>query len=167
MSILGHTSKVVFGWAVAGRANTDLALQAWTRAKATFQHYNIAFRDLIMHHDQDSVYTSYAWTGQLLQRDHVRLSYALNGAKDNPEMESFNGHFKSENLSLFLEVTMLDQLQSLVSERIDYYNNVRRHSTLAYLAPFDFLQRHQGDTMRAEWEGGRKTSSCTDPDLIS
>lgn len=39
---------------------------------------------MIVHHDQDAVYTGYSWTGQLLLQDKVQLSYALDGAKDNP-----------------------------------------------------------------------------------
>jgi hypothetical protein len=53
--------------------------------------------------DDDLSSISYEWTSQLLLEDGVRLSYALRGAKDNPEMESFNGHLKNEALSLFLD----------------------------------------------------------------
>jgi len=45
---------------------------------------------MIIHHDQDSVYTGHRWTGQLVLEDQVRLSYTLNGAKDNPEIEQYN-----------------------------------------------------------------------------
>jgi putative transposase len=141
MPILEHSSKVVFGWAVAENANTVLALQAWKQARICLQSYGLAYQDMIMHHDQDSVYTSYTWTGQLLLRDHVRLSYALNGAKDNTVMESFNGHFKPENHSLFLDAVTLDELKTVVDERMHYYNNIRLHSSLGYLTPLAFLQQ--------------------------
>ena len=62
-----------------------------------------------MHHDRDSVYTGYEWTSQLLSKDGLRVSYALRGAKDNPEMESFNGRFKTEGHSLFLEAQSIDE----------------------------------------------------------
>jgi hypothetical protein len=35
---------------------------------------------MILHQDQDPVFTSYMWTAQLLRKDSVRLSYALRGA---------------------------------------------------------------------------------------
>lgn len=41
-------------------------------------------------------------TAQLLLKDHVRVFCALNGARDNPEMEAFNSRFKTENRSLLL-----------------------------------------------------------------
>ena len=71
--------------------------------------------------------------------DKIRLSYALNGAKDNPEMESFNSHFKTENRSLFLDAETLPELRTVVGRRMDYYNFDRRHSSLDYVSPMDFI----------------------------
>ncbi|MFV1860041.1 MAG: integrase core domain-containing protein [Anaerolineales bacterium] len=98
-----------------------------------------------MHHDQDPVFTGYGWTGQLLLEDHVRVSYALNGARDtilaqgNPEMESFISRFKTENRSLLLDAQRLGDLQSLVRERMAYHNGERRHSTIGYRAPAAYV----------------------------
>jgi len=141
MVILGHVCKMVFGWTVGERANTQLALKAWSRAKQTFKEYGIPCKGLIMHHDQDSVYTSYRWVRRLLAKDKVQLSYALNGAKDNPEIESFNGRFKTENRSLFQDAQILKELHKTVEERIEYYNHDRRHSSLDYLSPAMYLQK--------------------------
>lgn len=141
MPIIGHATKFVFGWALGQRANTELALSAWTKAKATFEQLGVTYTGLIMHHDQDPVYTGYGWTGQLLLNDDLRLSYALEGAKDNPAMESFNGRFKTENQHLFLETDTLSHLQQVVADRIGYYNTQRRHSTLGYLSPLAFIQQ--------------------------
>jgi hypothetical protein len=74
---------------VGESTNTALALRAWKQAKKTFQQYDILYSGMIIHHDRDPVFTGYGWTGELLLSDGVRLSYALGGAKDNPEMESF------------------------------------------------------------------------------
>jgi len=100
---------------------------------------------MIMHHDQGSAFISYDWTSQLLLEDQVRPSYALRGAKDNPEMESFNGHFKNEVLSLFLDAQTLDELVAVVDERVHYYNTERRHSSIDYLAPLAYIQRLRPD----------------------
>jgi transposase InsO family protein len=137
--ILDHASKMVLGWAVGVRAVTSLALEAWEQARDTLRVQGIDLVSVTVHHDQDPVFTSYGWTAQLLLKDHVRVSYALNGARDNPEMEAFNSRFKTENRSLLLDAQTLDELQSLVSERIDYYNNERRHSSIAYQAPVVFI----------------------------
>ena len=141
MPIIGHVSKMAFGWAVGQSRGTFLALQAWERAKETFRWMGIWYTGMIVHHDQDSVYTGYEWTSQLLLKDKSRLSYALGGAKDNPEMESFNGHFKTEGHSLFLEAHSLDELVTVVDDRMRYYNTVRRHSAIGYVSPLTYIQR--------------------------
>jgi len=141
MPILGHHCKLVYGWAVGSQANTELALQAWRRAKQTFDRLGLAYQHLILHHDQDSVYTSHAWLDQLLVADKVQLSYALDGAKDNPRMESFNSRFKAENQSLFFEAPDLAQLQAVVAAQIRYHNTQRRHSRLDYLPPLVYVKR--------------------------
>lgn len=142
MPILAHRCKLVYGWAVGQQANTSLALAAWQRAKQTCHQYGMAYRGMIIHHDQDPVYTGYGWTEQLLVVDQARLSYALNGAKDNPVMESFTGRFKTEGRSLFLEAATLWELQQAVAAQMHYHNTERRHSRLDYVSPLAYLQQN-------------------------
>lgn len=92
-----------------------------------------------IHHDQDPVFTSYAWTARLLVKDQVRVSYAQGGAQDNTEMEAFNSRFKTENRSLLLDAQSLTELKQLVAERMVYYNNIRRHSSIGYRAPSQYI----------------------------
>lgn len=162
MPLLGHRSKVVYGWAVSQRANRATALAAWESAKATWLAEGIEWQGMIVHQDQDPVYTSYAWTAQLLQRDQARLSYALNGAKDNPVMESFFGRFKSEGHSRFLAADDLEQLEQIVAERVDYYNRSRRHSSLGYQTPLAALRQ-----MRLNCQGAVAVDSVDNPDGVA
>lgn len=141
MPIIGHTSKMAYGWSVGERADTTLALRAWEQAKDTFRRLVISYSGMIVHHDRDSVFTGYKWTAQLLLEDGLQLSYALRGAKDNPEMESFNGHFKGEGHSLFLEAQTLTDLREVVGQRMDYYNMERRHSSIGYVSPLTYIRR--------------------------
>ncbi|MCJ7567122.1 MAG: IS3 family transposase [Anaerolineales bacterium] len=140
MPIVDHASKMVLGWALGDRAVTDLALRAWEYARETLIDYGVDLRDFILHHDQDPVFTGYCWTAQLLLKDHVRISYALNGARDNPEMEAFNSRFKTENRSLLQDAQTLGELQLVVRERMDYHNGIRRHSSIDYLAPKEYVE---------------------------
>jgi len=137
--IVDHASKLALGWAVGERAVTGLALEAWERARQTLKTQGVDLKEVIVHHDQDPVFTSYGWTSQLLLRNYVRVSYGLNGARDNPQMESFIGRFKTENRSLLLDARTLEELQAVVAERMDYYNNRRRHSTIGYQAPIMYI----------------------------
>ena len=66
MVLLDHAGKLVLGHAVGERAVRELALEAWERAKRTLHRLGQPLEGLIVHHDQDSVFTSYAWTAQLL-----------------------------------------------------------------------------------------------------
>lgn len=141
LPLLDHTSKMVWGWAVGERAATDLALQAWQEARQQLQAWHLKVSGMIVHHDQDPVFTGYGWTGQLLLRDGVRLSYALHGPRDNPEMEAFFSRFKQENRSLLLDAQTLGELRDVVAERMSYYNTCRRHSQTDYLAPQTHLKR--------------------------
>ena len=87
------------------------------------------------------MFTGYGWVGQLLVEDRARVSYSLNGARGNTEMESFNSRFtpalaggarETENRSLLLDVHTPQDLDRLMAERMRYHNRERRHSTIGY-----------------------------------
>lgn len=139
MPLVGHSCKMAYGWAVGERANTDLALAAWERAKGTFRRLGILYQGMIVHHDRDPVFTGYRWTAQLLLEDGVQLSYTLNGARDNPEMEAFFSRFKAENRSLLLDAQDLSELTEVVDQRMWYYDSERRHSSIGYLSPLAYI----------------------------
>ena len=140
MALVDHTSKVIPGWAVDEHGDTGLALRAWATARRWLRRHAWPIEGLIVHHDQDPVYTGYGWTGQLLIKDHARLSYTLDGCRGNTEMESFHSRFKSENRSLLLDAASLAELVRIVGQRIRYYNHQRRHSALGNQSPMDFLR---------------------------
>ena len=140
IAIIDHEAKVALGWAVGMSADTELALKAWRYAKQTLNELGINPAGMILHQDQDPVFTSYDWTGQLLLADGLRLSYSLNGAKDNTVMESFFSRFKNENRSLLLDAQGPGALGVVVDARMLYYNTERRHSTLNYQAPLTYVE---------------------------
>jgi len=142
MPIIAHTSKLACGWAVGETGDTRLALQAWAGAKRMFRSLGIGWAGMIMHHDRDPVYTGYGWISQVASTDKLRVSHALNGAKDNPEMEAFNGRFKEEGRSLFLQAQTLNELILVVDERMWYYNDGRRHSSVDQVPPLTFIERN-------------------------
>lgn len=139
MAVVGHETKMAYGWAVGPRRNRELALRAWARAKDTFERLEIAPEEMIIHHDRDSVYVSYEWLRELLIEDSVRISYALRGATDNTVMEAFNSSFKREGESLFVEAANVEELRELVDGQMSYYNRQRRHSALGYESPVAYI----------------------------
>jgi len=141
ISIVGHVCKIAYGWAISEGPDAATALQAWERAKETVRQLDIPYEGMILHHDQGSAFISYAWTGQLLLKDGVRLSYTLRGFKDNPEMESFFSRFKEEGRSLFFDARSITELATLVDSRMAYYNTDRRHSSIGYMPPLKYIER--------------------------
>jgi len=49
-------------------------------------------------------------------------------------------HFKEENVSLFLEAAMLEELEEVIGRQIRYYNERRQHSRLGYRPPVEYLK---------------------------
>lgn len=143
MPILEHVSKHIPGWVVSEHDNTEAALIAWFETKLGIEKLGFPVEGLILHQDQDPVYTSHEWTRQIVIKDKARLSFAEAGAKENPSMESFFGRFKTENRSLFLDCQTMGELRQLIKERVLYYNLVRRHSSLGQISPMAFLKNYR------------------------
>jgi len=141
MPILGHQTKMVYGWALGPERNSHVAIRACERALETFQRFDICPEDMIVHHDRDSVYRSFRWLWRLLMEDGVWLSFAMRGAKDNTVMEAFNGRFKEEGRSLFTEASDVEGLRDVVGEQMRYYNRHRIHSSIDYVPPARFVRR--------------------------
>ena len=140
MPIIDHMSKLAVGWAVGPADNSHLALRAWDRARARLRRYGIKLRKVVVHQDQDGVYTGHQWLWQLRIKDKVRVSYSLDGARGNTAMESFNGHFKAEYGSRLWDQRDLAGVVRVVESGMSYYNNIRRHASLDNMAPTAFLK---------------------------
>lgn len=133
-------SAWVPGWAVGPSADRTLALRAWERVVASFEHVDRPLAGVVVHQDQDPVFTSYDWLRALLIDAGVLVSYSENGAKGNPWIESLWARFKGENGSLIAEAATLSELRDVVGAQVVYYNCERRHSALGYVSPVDFLR---------------------------
>jgi putative transposase len=140
MPIIDHRSKLAVGHALGESADTELALKAWRKARITLRRYKQRLRGVIIHHDQDSVYTGHGWLHEVVVKDNVRVSYSENGAKGNVHMESFNGKFKTENHMLFWEQEDFESVEKVVKTRIRYYNQIHRHSALGNKSPIKYLK---------------------------
>lgn len=140
IALVDLDSAWVPGWATGPSANRELALKAWNRTRAAFSRLGQDVASVLVHSDQDSVFTSYDWLSALLLDSGARVSYSENGAKDNPWIESFWARFKHENHSLFLEAATLAELAPLVDQQMRYYNRERRHSAIGNQPPLAYLE---------------------------
>jgi putative transposase len=141
MPIIDHVSKLAVGWAVGRADNSSLALKAWSRARVRLRRYGVKFRKVVVHQDQDGVYTGHQWLWQLRVKDGVRVSYSLEGARGNTAMESFNGHFKAEHESRLWDQRELVGVIRVVESAMGYYNDIRRHASLDHTSPANYLKK--------------------------
>ena len=87
--IIDHKSKVVLGHALAESPNTDLALDAWSMVRSSFKQLDLKIEEVIVHSDQDGVFTGHRWLRETVLRARDRASFSQDGAKGNVYMESF------------------------------------------------------------------------------
>lgn len=125
----------VYGWAISKRGDVLLALKSLKHAYRSIRRYLGKIPEgLIVHQDQGSVYTSYAYTDAVLK--HGRLSYSEKGKPtDNPGQESFFGRFKEEWADEIAELETFEAVEKFVKRKMHYYNNRRLHTSLKYKAP--------------------------------
>ena len=136
-------SKYVPGWAVGPSGNRKLAMRCWERVRERMRSLGEELGEKIIHHDLDSVYTSYRWLRAILLDDEMRISYSENGAKGNPWIESLWGRTKAEVGSRITEASSLPSLRTVFDERFRYYNQDRRHSSIGQVSP----REHLGQTL--------------------
>ncbi len=94
---------------------------------------------------------SHLWGRSLFSRYLPGKGEAENGAEGNTCMESFNGHFKGENGSLFFDARNMWELRRAIALQIEYCNAQRRHSAcvranthrhaLGYFAPWTYIKK--------------------------
>jgi transposase InsO family protein len=144
IALLDLQSHWAGGWAVGPSGNHVLALTALDDLGEQLKALQRSLQDVIIHHDQDAVFTSHAWLRRLLLTEGARVSYTEHGCRDNPWTESFWGRLKTEIDAAIRDAETMAELTVLVAQRMTYYNQRRRHSSLGYVAPWTFLRRALG-----------------------
>ena len=150
MVMLDIESKWAGGWSVGATRNRSMALEAVDSLREGMVLLGYpSLSEVIVHHDKDSVYTSYLWLEELLLKERARVSYAQRGARDNPWIESFWGRFETENGELILQAETLKEVRAIVGNQLNYYNRKRRHSGLDYRRPCEVaLEATNGEDRR-------------------
>lgn len=127
-------SRQVVGWAMDGRMQTDLVLQAllaavWRRKPAP---------GLMLHSDQGSQFTGQQWQA-FLQTHNIVCSMSRRGnCHDNAVAESFFQLLKRERIKRRIYLTR-DDARSDVFDYIEmFYNPKRRHSSNGGVSPVEF-----------------------------
>jgi len=132
-------SRYIMGWKIAEHMQTSLVCGAFKRALKS----GIVERIELFHSDRGCQYTSREF-GELLRAHRVKPSMSAQGyCYDNATCESFFATLKTELLpeSGVFE-SKSDAKTALFAWVETFYNRRRRHSSLGYQSPKQFLDQH-------------------------
>lgn len=134
--VLDLFNREVVGWSIKPRMTADIVTDALTMAW---------FRrrpepGLIHHSDRGSQYASEAFRGKLTDYGMICSMSRKANCWDNAPAESFFNSLKNERVHGTRYATRQDAIADLFDYIEVFYNRSRRHSTLGYSSPVQFLQ---------------------------
>lgn len=94
--------------------------------------------ETVIHSDQGCHYTSLAFIQKLKDEDFVQSMSRKGNCWDNAPQESFFGHMKDEIAHEVSKCTSYSEVEAVVDDWIDYYNNDRYQWDLLKLSPVEF-----------------------------
>lgn len=134
-------SRMVVGWSMSETMTSRLVVDALEMALARRLKGSSSL-DLIAHSDRGSQYASEHYQRRLCE-ERIKCSMSRRGnCWDNAPMESFFASLKKE-LVHDEDYATRDQAKASIFEYIEaFYNRVRRHSSLGYVAPAEYERTH-------------------------
>ena len=134
--ILDAFTKEVLSYVLSASLEVDFVLE--TVNKLIEKHNLSLSTETLVHSDQGCHYTSYSFI-QILKDKQLRQSMSRKGnCWDNAPQESFFGHMKDE-IDLSKSKTFED-VNVIIDDWIDYYNNERYQWNLAKLSPVEYYK---------------------------
>jgi transposase InsO family protein len=136
-------SRMVVGWSMAGTMASRLVVDALEMALARRPALGGSSPSgLLAHSDRGSQYAGDHYQRRLAE-ERIRCSMSRRGnCWDNAPMESFFASLKKE-LVHREDYATRDEAKASIFEYIEaFYNRVRRHSALGYVAPAEYERTH-------------------------
>ena len=134
--VLDLFNREVVGWSIKPRMTadivTDALTMAWFRRKPA--------PGLIHHSDRGSQYASHAFQAKLAEYGMICSMSRKGNCWDNAPTESFFNSLKNERVHGTRYATRDEADRRPVRYIEVFYNRSRRHSTLGYKSPIQFLQ---------------------------
>jgi putative transposase len=134
-------SRAVVGWSMDATMESRLVVDALEMAVAD-RLGGSSVSGLVAHSDRGSQYASEHYRRRLSE-ERITCSMSRRGnCWDNAPMESFFASLKKE-LVHDEDYATRDEARASIFEYIEaFYNRVRRHSTLGYVAPAEYERTH-------------------------
>jgi putative transposase len=136
-------SRMIVGWRAATSMKTDLVLD--TLEMALWRRHSDGVADLtgLVHHtDAGSQYTSFAFTGRLIDAGVDPSVGSVGDAYDNALAESQIGLFKAELIWPDGPWRDRDHVEIGTLEWVDWFNTQRPHEAIDDLTPLQAEQAH-------------------------
>ena len=132
--------QMVYGWSLGLSMEAELVLNSLETARVTIRKLiGSIITKPIMHQDRGSQYASHAYVQAALS--WTTLSYSNPGTPThNPGQESFFGRFKDDWKEEIAEIETFEELQIFVQNKIKYYNEERRHTSIGLISPSKFTK---------------------------
>jgi putative transposase len=135
-AVMDLYSRKIVGYSMSNRMTTDLVCTALQIAIHTRQ----PSAELIMHTDRGSQYCSHQYQ-DLLLRHGIQCSMSGKGlCYDNAVMERFFLNLKMERVWQQYYANHQEATKAISHYITVFYNQVRLHSTLGYISPYQFEQ---------------------------
>ena len=138
---LDYFGKMVYGWSLSLSPNKSLVTSSFKKAVKRLKRFDIRFlKGIIVHQDRGTQYTSTDYITSVLGTN-AYLSFSKKGEPgDNAVNEAFFSRLKEEWRDIFFEAETFEELERLVKEAIDYYNERRYHTTINNQTPLEFTK---------------------------
>jgi transposase InsO family protein len=137
-TILDAYTKQILAYKISDNLQVDFVLA--TVNQLFENHGEELSADTMLHSDQGCHYTSISYI-ELLKNKKLRQSMSRRGnCWDNSPQDSFFGHMKDEIKEMLQGCRTYEQVEVLLEEQIDYYNNHRYQWKLAKLSPNEFYE---------------------------
>jgi|SRR5580692_845285 putative transposase len=137
-TVMDLFSRKIVGLAMSNQIDINLIKKALTQAIC----HRSPKPGLIIHSDRGSQYTSHEYK-QTTHMQGFLLSMSAKGyCYDNAAMESFYHTLKTEHTYFHKYQTRKEAAQSIFEYIEVFYNRQRIHSTLNYLSPTEFENKH-------------------------
>jgi len=137
-TILDAFTRQILSYVLSDSLEVDFVLE--TVNKLVADHGISLQAETIIHSDQGCHYTSQSFL-HILYNKKLRQSMSRRGnCWDNAPQESFFGHMKDHIKAKLAECVSFVEVQSVIDDYMDYYNNQRYQWHLAKLAPNEFYK---------------------------
>jgi len=136
-AILDLYNRQVIGWSMEERLTQGLVVQALQQALGRRK----PDPGIVFHSDRGSQYAGHDVRKLLAHHSFVQSMSGTGNCYDNAVMESFFHTLKTEVVYHERYRTRAEARQSIFEYIEVFYNRIRRHSSLGYLSPLEFVAR--------------------------